>query len=140
LRLIRLARLAKVGRYSEAAGLLVRVLREKREELILTMSLLLTLAVIFAALLFFVEGDVQPDKLPNIGAALWWSIVTITTVGYGDVYPVTPLGKVIGVFTTLIGVLMIALPTGVFGAAFVQELDRKKRERKTCPHCGKEIS
>ncbi len=139
LRLVRLARVAKMGRYTEASSLLVRVLRAKRVELTVTMSLLLILAVICASLMFFAEGDVQPDKFPNIPAAMWWAIVTITTIGYGDVFPVTPVGKIIGVFTALLGILMIALPTGVFGAAFVEELNRKKSEPVKCPHCGEVI-
>lgn len=138
-RLVRLARIAKMGRYTEASGLLVRVLRAKKEELALTMSFLLILALICASLMYYAEGNVQPDKFPNIPAAMWWSIITITTIGYGDVYPITPIGKLIGVFTALLGILMIALPTGVFGAAFVEELNRKKTEPRKCPHCGEVI-
>lgn len=138
LRLIRITRVAKLGRYSEASNLLLRVLRAKREELVLTMSLLLVLALFCASAMYFVEGGVQPEKFPDIPSTMWWAVVTITTVGYGDVFPVTPWGKVIGVFTTLIGLLMIALPTGVFGAAFVEELNRKNAAPRKCPHCGKD--
>lgn len=140
-RLVRLARLAKLGRYSEAASLLLRVLRNKREELILTLGLLLTLTVVFASLIFAAESEAQPDKFPDIPHAMWWAIVTITTVGYGDVYPVTTLGKVVGAATALLGILMIALPTGVFGAAFVEELGNRRRSKsgRCCPHCGKEV-
>lgn len=139
LRLVRLARVAKLGRYSEASNVLLRVLKAKREELLLTMSLLLVLALICASAMYFVEGSVQPEKFPDIPTTMWWAIVTITTVGYGDVFPVTGWGRVIGVITTLLGLLMIALPTGVFGAAFVEELNRKKASPPKCPHCGKDI-
>lgn len=142
IRLVRLARLAKLGRYSEASQVLVRVLRAKREEMILTLSLVGVLAVIFASLMYYAETDAQPDKFPDIPHALWWAFVTITTVGYGDVFPVTPLGKVIAVATAILGILMIALPTGVLGAAFVEELNRKKASPslpRSCPHCGKTI-
>lgn len=141
LRLVRLARLAKFGRYREASLTLTRVVQAKREELALTLSLLLILALICASLMYFAEGTVQPDKFPSIPAAMWWAIITITTIGYGDVYPVTPLGRVIAVFTALLGILMIALPTGVFGAAFVEELNNRRREKRArnCPHCGKPI-
>ena len=139
LRLIRLARVAKLGRYSEASNLIFRVLRAKRAELALTMSFLLLLALFCASAMFYAEGPVQPDKFPNIPATMWWAVVTITTVGYGDVFPVTPLGKVIGVVTTLLGLLMIALPTGVFGAAFVEELNRRRASPPKCPHCGKDL-
>ena len=141
LRLVRLARLAKLGRYSQASNLLVRVLAAKREELVLTMSLLVVLALFCATAMYYAEGTVQPDKFPDIPSAMWWALMTITTVGYGDVFPVTPVGRIIAVFTSLIGILMIALPTGVFGAAFVEELNNRRREKhhSACPHCGKSL-
>jgi voltage-gated potassium channel len=138
-RLLRLARLAKVGRYSEAAIVLVRVLRAKREEMALTISLVVLLGIVFATLAYYAESTAQPDKFPDIPHALWWAFVTITTVGYGDVAPVTPVGKVIGVATALLGILMIALPTGVLGAAFVEELNRTAKKETRCPHCGKPL-
>lgn len=140
-RLLRLGRLAKIGRYSDAANILVRVLRAKREEMLLTLSLVFLLGVVFASLAYYAEHAAQPDKFPDIPHAMWWAFVTITTVGYGDVAPVTPLGKVIGVCTAILGILMIALPTGVLGAAFVEELNRLHKTdcQKHCPHCGKPI-
>ncbi len=138
-RLFRLARLAKIGRYTEAAIVLARVLRAKREEMVVTLSLVAILGVIFASLAYYAENDAQPDKFPDIPHALWWAFVTITTVGYGDIAPVTPLGKVIGVCTAVLGILMIALPTGVMGAAFVEELNRRGKRAAACPHCGKPV-
>jgi len=139
LRLFRLARLAKIGRYTEAAVVLVRVMRAKREELIVTLSLVAILGVLFASLAYYAEHDAQPDKFPDIPHAMWWAFVTITTVGYGDIAPVTPVGKVIGVCTAVLGILMIALPTGVLGAAFVEELNRRGKPAPKCPHCGKAV-
>jgi voltage-gated potassium channel len=140
LRLLRLARLGKVGRYSEAAVVLVRVLKSKREEMVVTLSLVAMLGVVFASLAYMAEHDAQPELFADIPHALWWAFVTITTVGYGDLSPVTPFGKVIGVCTAVLGILMIALPTGVLGAAFVEEINRKHKHRAhQCPHCGKEL-
>lgn len=139
LRLLRLARLGKVGRYSEAAVVLMRVLRAKREELLVTLSLVGLLGVVFASLAYYAEHQAQPEAFPDIPHALWWAFVTITTVGYGDFAPVTPLGKVIGVCTAVLGILMIALPTGVLGAAFVEELNRTRKKEVICPHCGKAL-
>ncbi len=139
LRLLRLARLGKIGRYSEASVVLMRVLRAKREEMIVTLSLVALLGVIFASLAYFAEHQAQPEAFPDIPHALWWAFVTITTVGYGDLSPVTPLGKAIGVCTAVLGILMIALPTGVLGAAFVEELNRRGKKDAICPHCGKPL-
>jgi len=137
LRMIRVTRIIKLGRYSEASGLLLTVLRAKREELVLTFSLLATLAVMAASLVYAAETAAQPDKFPDIPHALWWAVATVTTVGYGDIVPVTPLGKIIGSATALIGILMIALPTAVFGAGFLDELNARRAGKKTrCPHCG----
>lgn len=138
-RLLRLARLGKIGRYSEAAVVLMRVLRAKREEMLVTLSLVGILGVVFASLAYYAEMDAQPDKFPDIPHAMWWAFVTITTVGYGDIAPITPLGKVIGVATAVLGILMIALPTGVLGAAFVEELNKSKHAARSCPHCGRQI-
>ena len=138
MRLVRLLRVAKLGRYSQASGILLKVIQSKKEEMLLTMSFLLILSVICATLMYYAEGGIQPDKFPHIPAAMWWAVVTITTVGYGDVFPMTIAGKLIGAMTAIIGILMIALPTGVFGAAFVEELNKRHAARK-CPHCGKDI-
>lgn len=140
-RLMRLFRMAKFGRYSEASNVLLHVLRNKREELFLSLGVLLALTTVFATLMFMVESEAQPDKFPDIPHAMWWAVVTITTVGYGDVFPITPLGKLVGAITALLGLLMIALPTGVFGAACVEELNnrRKPKGNRCCPHCGKGV-
>lgn len=139
LRLLRLARIGKIGRYSEAANILMRVLKAKREEMLVTLSLVGLLGVVFASLAYFAEHQAQPEAFPDIPHALWWAFVTITTVGYGDLAPITPLGKFIGVCTAILGILMIALPTGVLGAAFVEELNRAHKKGSVCPHCGKSI-
>ncbi|MCS6772017.1 MAG: ion transporter [Kiritimatiellae bacterium] len=140
LRLLRLGRIAKIGRYSDAAAILFKVLRAKREEMILTFSLVFLLGILFATLAFYAEHEAQPRAFRDIPHAMWWAFVTITTVGYGDVAPVTPLGKIIGICTAILGILMIALPTGVLGAAFVEELNRsQKKQTRVCPHCGKTL-
>ncbi len=139
LRLLRLVRLGKIGRYSEATAVLLRVLRAKREELIVTLALVGILGVVFASLAYYAENQAQPEAFPDIPHAMWWAFVTITTVGYGDIAPVTPLGKVIGAATALLGILMVALPTGVLGAAFVTELNRRNARPAKCPHCGRDL-
>ncbi len=142
LRLLRLVRIGKLGRYSEAVNLLLRVVKTRREEMLVSLTVLIMLAVVCASLMYMIEGQAQPDKFPHIPAALWWSFITITTVGYGDVVPITAAGRVLAVITTLLGILMVALPTGIFASAFLDELNRQRREHKengVCPHCGKHL-
>jgi voltage-gated potassium channel len=89
--------------------------------------------------MYFAENEAQPDKFPDIPSTMWWSVVTLTTVGYGDVYPVTSLGKLFAAIISITGIGMFALPTGILGANFVQEIQRQKFNQRVCPHCGKEI-
>ncbi|HMP02657.1 MAG TPA: ion transporter [Gemmatales bacterium] len=139
MRLMRLARIAKLGRYSAAMRLLGHVFQRCREELLITVVLMMLMVVIASSFMYFAEHDAQPDKFPDIPSAMWWSIVTLTTVGYGDVFPVTTLGRVLAALVTIFGVGMVALPTGILGAAFVEEIRRQRTERQHCPHCGGEL-
>ncbi len=139
LRLFRMARIAKLGRYSEAIRLLGRVVLRCREELLITVMLMLFLVVLTSSLMYFAENDAQPDKFPDIPTAMWWSIVTLTTVGYGDVFPITAMGKVFAALVALFGVGMVALPTGILGASFIEELRKQNAPKTSCPHCGGDL-
>jgi voltage-gated potassium channel len=89
--------------------------------------------------MFYIENEAQPDKLSSIGDSLWWSVATLTTVGYGDVYPITPLGKLLSAVIALIGIGFIALPTGILSSAFIEQVRNEKSLCKKCPHCGNDI-
>lgn len=127
-RLLRIVRLAKLGRLSAAMRHLIAAIASRRDELIVTLALAACLLVFGATALHWAEGSVQPDKFGSIPRALWWSIVTLTTIGYGDVYPITPLGKVLAGFVALAGIGLIAMPTGILAAAFSDAVQRE-RER-----------
>ena len=90
--------------------------------------------------MYFIENSAQPKVFSSIPAAMWWAVVTLTTVGYGDVYPVTLLGKLIGSLIALLGIGMVALPAGILGSGFVEEYQQKQGEPMLCPHCGKPIN
>jgi len=139
LRLLRIVRIAKVGRYYSSLNLITEVLRKKKEELILTFALMMMLMVLSASVMYYCENSTQPDKFPNIPTTLWWSVVTLTTVGYGDTFPVTSLGKFLASIIAILGIGMFALPTGILGAGFVEEIQKRKLIPRRCPHCGKEI-
>lgn len=129
-RVLRMLRLAKLGRSSQAWEHIRSAAYEKRHEFGLIFALLVITVLISSALMYFAEADAQPDKFGSIPRALWWSIVTLTTVGYGDVYPVTTLGRVLGAMLAIMGVCLIALPTGLFAASFTEAMD-KHREQAT---------
>lgn len=139
-RLFRLFRLAKLVRYSVALRTFDRVLREKKEELLTSLTFLMLLLILAATLMYFAENDAQPENFSSIPAAMWWGIATLTTVGYGDVYPVATIGKLIGSVIAVLGIGMFALPTGILGAAFLEEVERRKAKPKQCPHCGKDLA
>jgi voltage-gated potassium channel len=127
-RVLRMLRLAKLGRTSRAWQHIRDAVYDRRYEFGLILGLLAIALLISASLLYFAEADAQPDKFGSIPRAFWWAIVTLTTVGYGDVYPITPLGRFFAGIIAILGVTLIALPTGLFAASFTEAMQRH-RER-----------
>jgi len=121
-RLLRILRLAHMGPMSRALDLVAQALSARRYELTVTLALGGMLLVLASALLYLVEGAVQPETFGSIPRALWWGVVTLTTIGYGDVYPVTPLGKALAGLTAVFGIGLIAAPTGILAASFSEAL------------------
>lgn len=139
IRLIRLARVLKIARYSESLRLLGRVFVAKRNELFVTLIAVAVLLVLASTLIYHAERDIQPDKFSSIPAAMWWGVETLTTVGYGDMCPVTATGKAIGMLVSILGIGLFALPAGILGSGFVSEMRRKQAISSRCPHCGQPI-
>lgn len=127
LRLARILRLAKLGRMSSAIQHLTQAVMSRRLELGLTAGIALGLLVFGATALYLAEGHIQPDKFGSIPRSLWWAIITLTTIGYGDVYPVTVVGKIIAGFVAICGIGLIAMPTGILAAAFSDAMERSRR-------------
>jgi voltage-gated potassium channel len=115
----------KLVRYSPAMRSLLAALQAERRTLIGCLVILAGAVLLFASLLYAIERDVQPDKFGTVPQAMWWAIVTLGTVGYGDVVPVTPLGKLVSVFTIIGGLTMIALPVAIISTAFAEEVRRR---------------
>jgi voltage-gated potassium channel len=134
-RLIRMLRLLKVSRYSKTVRLFGNVVRSKKADLGLIGLLLVLLLVIASSSMYFIEHSTQPETFSSIPAAMWWAIQTLTTVGYGDILPQTPPGKLVGSLIALIGIGFFALPAGVLSTAFAEELAKMKAPR-ACRHCG----
>lgn len=122
-RLVRLVRILKLTRYSRALRSLGRAFRRRREELVLTFSMIGLVVLIASSVMYYAEHPVQPEVFGSIPESLWWGVVTLTTLGYGDVVPVTVLGRLMAGLFALSGLLLIALPTAILGSAFVEELD-----------------
>ncbi len=143
LRLTRFLRILKINRYNNALNLIWAVVKDKKQELAVTGFVTFLILLIASFLMYFAESDKQPEQFPNILATFWWAIATLTTVGYGDVYPVTGIGKIISGIIALLGIGLVALPTGLISAGFISKIEDMKKEKKEkykkCPHCGKEI-
>lgn len=133
LRLVRLARillLAKLGRYSTALRAIGQAVRSRRYELLMSAVIAGMLLLISSTLLYIVEGELQPEDFGSIPRAMWWSIATLTTVGYGDAIPQTPLGRIIAGVTAVTGIGLIAMPTGILAAAFSDALQHQRAARE----------
>jgi voltage-gated potassium channel len=125
LQVLRVVRFFKIARYSPAMRSLLDVLYRERRALFGCLVITLGTALVSAALMHLAEGRVQPDKLGTIPDALWWAIVTLGTIGYGDVVPITTVGKLIATATIFLGLIMIALPVGIIATAFAEQVHRR---------------
>lgn len=147
---VRILRVFKFARYVSAFTAIERAVTRKRDELVVSALGAAVLLFVAAAAMYFAERGAQPDAFGNIPAALWWSGITMTTVGYGDVYPVTTLGRIIGLFVSFLGIGIAAVPASILVSGFVSETrdglpepgadqpnpdgaDQSKR----CRHCGR---
>ncbi len=146
LRVMRLLRIFKLNRYTRALSIVSDIFREKRSELSMTVMVTFIMLLMSSTIMYNLEHDVQPDQFPDIISTFWWAVATLTTVGYGDVYPVTGWGKFMSGIIALLGIGLVALPTGILSAAFIEKLDEEKVEAaekspppKFCPHCGERL-
>lgn len=136
LRAIRVLRLFRMGRYSQRMRMLFRVYADKRDELMCALMVSLVMLVLCSSGMYAVENAHQPEAFSSIPATMWWGVATLTTVGYGDMCPVTPLGRILGGMVAILGIGMFALPAGILASGFGEALQRRKQ--RTCPHCGRD--
>lgn len=130
IRLVRIIMLAKFGRYSTALNAIWGAVHSRRYELLTSLGIAGMLVLVSSTLLFLVEGDIQPEGFGSIPRAMWWSVATLTTVGYGDVYPVTALGRILAGMTAISGIGLIAMPTGILAAAFSDAMQRQREQKE----------
>ena len=126
LRLMRILRLARLGRFSYATTVIYEAMRARRYELAVTVFIAGGVLLITSTLLYLAEGDAQPEIFGSIPRAMWWSIATLTTVGYGDAVPITAVGRLLAGASALLGIGLIALPAGILASAFSDVMQKKK--------------
>ncbi len=136
IRLVRVFRILKIGHYSEELQVFTRVFRSKKEELMITGFAGLVLLIVSATVMYHVENPKQPEAFSSIPQAMWWSVSTLTTVGYGDVYPMTALGRFLTGLLSIMGIGLFALPAGILGSGFYEEVRTRRHKAETCPNCG----
>ena len=150
LRVTRLLRLFKVNRYTSALSTIGRVFKKKASQLIASMFIVSLLMIIAAVLMYNIENAAQPNVFHNAFDSLWWAVTTLTTVGYGDIYPITAAGKILSSVIAILGIGLIAVPTGIISAGFMETINETNAapqdsapethdEKCYCPYCGKRL-
>lgn len=143
LRIFKLLRIFRITRYVSALAIIVLVLKRKSAELIISLVLLCFLLLISSTTMYYVEHNAQPNQFSSVLDAMWWSVITLSTVGYGDVYPITTLGRIVGGIIAVIGIGFFAMPTGILASGFSEVMEEKKFGKQNlsknyCPTCGQE--
>jgi len=142
LRFIRIYNVLKLGEFTDSGNIILTALYESRHKIIVFLTALLTLVIFIGGLVYFVECGNENSQFMNIPAAIYWAIVTVTTVGYGDITPITPIGQFLSAILMISGYAIIAVPTGIVTGELVKSnilRDTKNQiKRKLCPSCGQE--
>jgi len=133
-RLIRLFSVIRFGRYSTALKNVLDAISDRKQELIFAIAISTTVLIISSTFMYLLEAEHQPEAFGSIIRSIWWAAAALTTVGYGDVYPITPIGKFFGSLSAIFGVGLFAIPTGILASGFVEHKDE---EVYKCSHCGK---
>lgn len=125
LRSLRVVRLLKLTRHSEALQVISAVLYRKRQALLSSAFLAFILLIVSSSLMYYVEHPAQPDEFSSIPATMWWGVAALTSVGYGDIIPITPLGRILAAFVAFSGIGIFGLPAGILASAFSEELEER---------------
>ncbi len=137
LRALRLLLVAKLFRSSQTMRIFANAILQQRKELLGAAFLLAVFLVVSASAMYFAETGAHPNAFLSIPDSLWWSVITMTTVGYGDTVPVTTMGRLLGSFIAILGVLTIAIPSGIFSVGFIEAYRNEMAKPSLCQHCGK---
>lgn len=126
-RIIRIFRIFRINAYYDSLNVITEVIISKRQQLISSAFIIFILMIFSSMCMYSIENEAQPDVFKNAFSGIWWAVSTLLTVGYGDIYPITSTGKLFSIFITILGVGMIAIPTGIISAGFVDQYSRIKR-------------
>lgn len=127
-RLVRLLRIFKLNRYSDALASIGDVFRKKAQQMIASTFFVFMILILASLLIYYAEHDAQPEQFGNAFSGLWWAVATLTTVGYGDIYPITPLGRFLGAIIAILGIGVVAVPTSILSAGFMETLNKQTAE------------
>jgi voltage-gated potassium channel len=137
LRLVRLLRVFKLNRYSAALMSIGEVLRSKAPQMIASTFFVFIILILSSLFIYYAEHDAQPGQFENAFSGLWWAVATLTTVGYGDIYPITPLGRILGAVIAVLGIGMVAVPTSILSAGFLEMLEKHASGDQEAESAGK---
>ncbi len=126
LRVVRILRLFRVNRYYDAFNVITEVLKEKKNQIASALFIILMMVMAASIIMYSLEHAAQPDQFKNAFSGIWWAVSTLLTVGYGDIYPITPAGRFVGIILAFCGVGIVAVPTGIISAGFVQQYTKIK--------------
>lgn len=126
-RVVRIFRLFRINAYYDSLNVITEVIASKKQQLLSSVFIILTLMLASSLCMYSLEHEAQPEVFTNAFSGIWWSASTLLTVGYGDIYPVTTLGRIFSIIITFLGVGMVAIPTGIISAGFVEQYSQFKR-------------
>lgn len=127
IRIVRIFRLFRINAYYDSLNVITHVLNSKKQQLISSVFIILTLMVASSLCMYSLEHEAQPEVFTNAFSGLWWATSTLLTIGYGDIYPITFWGKALGILISFLGVGMVAIPTGIISAGFVDQYTNLKK-------------
>ena len=155
MRVVRLFRIFKINRYTKALRIIAQVFKNKSAQLVSSVFVVGLLLIIASVLMYNIETEAQPDAFSNAFETMWWAVSTLTTVGYGDVYPITVAGKMLSTVIAFLGIGLVAVPTGIITAGFTEIVSKEEQTKKTeemqasqqnqtdcksyCPYCGHKL-
>jgi voltage-gated potassium channel len=140
LRMLRLLRLFKVSRYTDSIKTIANVFKSRAPQLISSTLIVFLLMVIASVVMFNLENEVQPDVFENAFSGMWWAVATFTTVGYGDIFPITAGGRLVAGLLSMLGIGLVAVPTGIISAGFIEQITIDKNKEETPVENNDQIS